>query len=290
MKVKESFKDRIFHIIIVIFLCIVAVLALIPMITVLAMSFSSKAAVDMNVVSLWPVDFTIASWKYIVTNSDIWRAFGITLVSVLMGVFLSITITALMAYPLSKVEFLPGKVLMVFVIITMIFKAPIVPYFLTLRGIGLYNNPLVLVLPHIMSAYNLALMRTFFKQFPKEVEEAAMIDGAGSFRLLISIVIPSSKAVMATVGLFYGVTIWNQFQHPIMFIQDTKLFPLQLKIRQLLFNSGEMQTLTASVGVNYNDRTLQAAVVVFAIIPIIIIYPYLQKYFAKGAMLGSVKG
>jgi len=268
----------------------VAIIALIPLVTVVAMSFSSKAAADMNVVNLWPVDFTLASWKYILTNLDIWRAFIITLVSAVAGTMLSLSVTTLMAYPLSKDDFKLSKALMIFVIITMIFKAPVVPYFLTVKGIGLFNNPLVLVVPHILSAYNLAIMRTFFKQFPREVEEAAMIDGAGHFRLLTYIVVPSSKAVLATVGLFYGVTIWNQFQHPIMFIQDTKWFPLQLKIRQLISGSSELQTLSASIGNNFNERTLQAAVVVFAIIPIVIIYPFLQKYFTKGAMLGSVKG
>lgn len=290
MKVKESLKDRMFQWSIVILLCIMAVITLIPLITVLALSFSSKAAADMNIVNLLPVDFTLASWKYILSNAGIWRSFGVTLIAAIVGTILALLITALMAYPLSKEDFLPGKVLMVFVVITMIFKAPIVPYFLTLKAIGLFNNPLVLVLPHILTAYNMAIMRTFFKQFPKEVEEAAMIDGASHFRLFSQIVLPSSKAVLATVGLFYAVAIWNQFQTPIMFIQDTKWFPLQLKIRQLLDNGSELQALTAVASNNFNDRTLQATVVVFAIIPIIIIYPYLQKHFAKGAMLGSVKG
>ncbi|MGN6711201.1 carbohydrate ABC transporter permease [Anaerocolumna jejuensis] len=290
MKIKESFKNRLFQGMITFILCGVAIIALIPMITVIAMSFSSKAAADMNIVNLWPVDFTFASWKYIFENIAIWRSFGITLLSTLIGVILALTITSLMAYPLSKKEFRFERVLMLFVIITMIFKAPIVPYFLTIKGIGLFNNPLVLILPHILNAYNMAIMRTFFKQFPQEVEEAAKIDGAGHFRLLTNIVLPSSKAVLATVGLFYAVGIWNQFQTPIMFIQKTELFPLQLKIRQLISDSSELQVLTSVAGINYSERTLQAAIVVFAILPIIAIYPWLQKYFVKGAMLGSVKG
>ena len=173
---------------------------------------------------------------------------------------------------------------------TMIFKAPTVPYFLTVRSYGLYNNVLVLILPHILSAYNLAIMRTFFKQFPSEVEEAAEIDGCGSFQTLIRIVLPSSKAVLATVGLFYGVTIWNQFQHPMMFISKTELYPLQLKIRQLINAGGDITGMVVRSDVNYNETTLGAAAVVFAIIPVVAVYPWLQKYFAKGAMLGSVKG
>lgn len=287
---KESTSDRIFQGVIAIVLCIVGIIALVPLITVLAMSFSSKAASDMNIVNLLPVDFTFASWKYILTNSQIWRAFGITLVSTIIGTVLSLIVNALMAYPLSKKEFKLSRFLMICIVITMIFKAPTVPYFLTVRGIGLFNNPLVLVLPHIVSAYNLSIMRTFFQQFPSEIEEAAKIDGCGLFKLLFQIVLPSSKAVLATVGLFYAVTYWNQFQQPLLFIQNTNLFPLQLKIQQLINGTSELQTLASTAGINYNERTLRSAVVIFAILPIIAIYPYLQKHFAKGAMLGSVKG
>ncbi len=287
---RESIKDRLFQGSITFVLCILGAIALIPLISVVAMSFSSKAAADMNIVNLWPVGFTLASWNYILTDGGLWRAFFITLTSTIIGTILALTITSLMAYPLSKSNFLMGRGLVLFVIITMIFKAPVVPYFLTIRGMGLFNNPLVLVLPHILTAYNLIIMRTFFKQFPEEVEEAAKIDGCGYFQMLYKIILPSSKAVLTTVGLFYAVTLWNQFQHPLMFIQKADLFPLQLKIRQLISGGSEMANITMMSNANYTESTLSAATVVFAIIPIISIYPWLQKYFAQGAMLGSVKG
>nr|WP_314465397.1 carbohydrate ABC transporter permease [uncultured Clostridium sp.] len=287
---RESIKDRLFQGSITFVLCILGAIALVPLISVAAMSFSSKAAADMNIVNLWPVGFTLASWNYILTDGGLWRAFFITLTSTIIGTVLALTITSLMAYPLSKSNFLLGRGLVLFVIITMIFKAPVVPYFLTVRRMGLFNNPLVLVLPHILSAYNLIIMRTFFKQFPEEVEEAAKIDGCGYFQMLYKIILPSSKAVLTTVGLFYAVTLWNQFQHPLMFIQKTDLFPLQLKIRQLISGGSEMANITMMSNANYTESTLSAATVVFAIIPIIAIYPWLQKYFAQGAMLGSVKG
>lgn len=290
MRVRESVNDRLFRLTITFVLVVVAVITLIPLITVIALSFSSKAAADMNIVNLWPVGFTFASWEYILGNGEIWKSFFITVAATLSGVVLSLMITAMMAYPLAKKEFKAAKLLMIVALVTMVFKAPIVPYFLTVKSIGLFNHPLVLVLPQILTAYNMIIMRSFFQQFPAEVEEAAMIDGAGRFGLFCRIVLPSSKAVLATVGLFYGVTIWNQFQHPMMFIQDTDLFPLQMKIRQLIGDGSELQTLASMAGINYSDRTLQAAVVVFAILPIIAVYPFLQKYFAKGAMLGSVKG
>ena len=287
---RENKKDMIYQFIITALLCVIALVAIVPLLSVLALSFSSKNAVNMNAVSLVPVEFTLASWKAIFARSDMWRATGITVASTVIGTVMALLITSMMAYPLSKKEFKLSHILMVCVIITMIFKAPIVPYFLTLRSIGLYNNPLVLVLPHILSAYNLAVMRTFFMQFSKEIEESAMIDGCGPFRVLFRIVLPSSKAIIATIGLFYGVVFWNQYQHPLYFIQDTKLYPLQMKVRQFMNAGSELQDLTMKANVNYTDRSLKAAIVVFAIMPIIAIYHFIQKYFAKGAMLGSVKG
>ncbi len=244
----------------------------------------------MNKVNLYPVGFTLESWKYMLTKGGLWSSFFITISSTMIGTVTALAITALMAYPLSKSRFRAGKILMLYVVFTMIFKAPTVPYFLTLRKMGLYNSYWVLVFPHILTAYNLIIMRTFFKQFPGEIEEAAVIDGCGVFRLLIKIVLPASKAVLATLGLFYAVTMWNQYQHPLMFIQDINLYPLQLKIRQIIDGGGDLLAITAVKNVNYTEATLSAAAVVFAIIPILIFYPWLQKYFAKGAMLGSVKG
>lgn len=288
--IKESCKDKTFRIIVTVILCIFAGISIVPLLTVVAMSFSSKAASDMNIVNLWPVDFTLSSWYYILSRVDIWKSFALTLVATLATTFLALLITSLMAYPLAKKEFKIRRIVMIFVTVTMVFKAPVVPYFLVMKGIGMINNPMVLVLPHILTAYNMIIMRTFFSNFPTEVEESARIDGCGCFRVLWKIVLPSSKAVLASVGLFYAVTAWNQFQHPLMFIQDTKLYPLQLKIRQLINGGSELMSVTAAQDVNYTESTLSAATVVFAIIPIIMVYPWLQKYFAKGAMLGSVKG
>lgn len=290
MMVKESLKDRMFTAAITVFLITVAVIACIPLVSEVAISFSSKAASDMNAINLWPVGFTLESWKYMLTKGGIWPSFFISLSSTLIGTMLALVITALMAYPLSKAKFGAGKYLMLYVVFTMIFKAPTVPYFLTLKGMGLYNNYLVLIFPHILTAYNLIIMRTFFRQLPAEIEEAAMIDGCGPFKMLFQIVMPASKAVLATLGLFYAVTMWNQYQHPMMFIRDLNLYPLQLRIRQIIDGGGDFQAIAAVKHVNYTEATLSAAAVVFAIVPILIFYPWLQKYFAKGAMLGSVKG
>jgi putative aldouronate transport system permease protein len=275
---------------ILICLCLFSFIAIIPLLSVLSISFSSSRAVDLNLVTIWPKEFTLDSWMYLLDRSDLWKSFVLTLVTTVISTCAALLITALLAYPLSKKEFLPAGILMVAVVITMVFKAPIVPYFLTVRSIGLYDNPLVLIVPHILSPFNLIIMRSFFKQFPKELEEAAFMEGCGYFRLLFSFVLPLSKAVLATLALFYGVVVWNQFQHPLFFIQDPDWFPLQLKIRQFITDPNEMPFVESIMDINYNERTLKSATVVFAIIPVILVYPFLQKYFVKGALIGSVKG
>lgn len=245
----------------------------------------------MNLVTIWPKQFTFSSWSHIIDRPDLWKSFFLTLSTTVIGTLLALLVTALFAYPLSKPEFRWGPVLMVGVVIAMIFKAPIVPYFLTVRSLGLYNNPLVLIVPHILNSFNLIIMRTFFKQFSKELEEAAHMEGCGYFRMLFQFVLPLSKAVLATLALFYGVVLWNQFQHPLLFLQDPNWFPLQIKIRQFITDDNILFPARPSTAtLDYNDQTLRSATVIFAMIPIVAVYPFLQKYFVKGALIGSVKG
>ncbi len=288
--VRESAQDKAFGAVITLILLLFAVITAVPLLSEIAISLSSKTASQMNQINLLPVGFTLDSWKYILTKGNVWKPFLISLSSTVIGVAVALLINTLMAYPLSKTEFGPSRYLMLFVVFTMVFSAPKVPYFLTLRSYGLYNSYWVLIFPHILTAYNLIIVRTFFRQFPKELEEAAMIDGCGKFRILFQIVLPASKAVLATVGLFYGVTMWNQYEHPMMFLQNMDLFPLQMRIRTIVDGSGELQAVTMAQTANYTSATLSAAAVVFAILPILVAYPWIQKYFAKGAMLGSVKG
>ncbi|MFC3803689.1 carbohydrate ABC transporter permease [Cohnella sp. GCM10012308] len=287
----ETRSEKVFVSAVTVLLILLSALALIPLLSVVATSLSSKSAVDMNLVTIWPKQLTLDSWRYIIDRPDLWRSFALTLGSTLIGTVLALLMTALLAYPLSKPEFRWGGVVMIGVVVAMIFKAPIVPYFLTLRGLGLYNNPLVLIVPHVLNPFNLIIMRTFFKQFSKELEEAAFLEGCGYFRMLFQFVLPLSKAVLATLALFYGVVLWNQFQHPLLFLQNPDWFPLQIKIRQFITDDNViMSGAVSSADLNYNERTLRAVTVIFAILPIVAAYPFLQKYFVKGAMIGSVKG
>ena len=271
-------------------LIVFGIITAIPLVSELALSLSSKAASDMNAVTLWPVGFTLDSWSHMLSQATLWQSCLVSILATVIGVVLALVINMLMAYPLAKDDFPLRKAIMLYLIFTMIFKAPTVPYYLLVVKLGLRNNFLVLIMPHILSAYNLIVMRSFFRAFPRDVEEAAEIDGCGKFGTLFKIVMPSSKPVLMTVGLYYGVTLWNQYQNPLMFITNPKLFPLQLKIQQIVSTGAEIESVTKVANVNYTSNTLSAVVVLFAVLPVLVVYPFIQKHFTKGAMVGSVKG
>ncbi|MNI43521.1 L-arabinose transport system permease protein AraQ [compost metagenome] len=288
MRIHETRMDTIFRYITAILLSMIAILMLLPFVKVLATSFSGPIPVDAGRVYFWPVQFTLESWKYVLQQGPLWQSFFITVFATVVGTFLCLLITAMLAYPLSKNDFKLTRVLMIMVVITMIFRYPIIPFFLSLRSYGLYNSVWVLIVPYTLTAFNLIIMRTFFKGLPRELEEAAQMEGCGYFRLLFMIILPSSKAVLATLGIFYAVSIWNQFMNPLLFIEDQSLYPLQLKLREYIINTDMMAGGLTKV-LPYNNQTLQSATIIFATVPILLVYPFLQKYFVKGAMLGSVK-
>ena len=288
---RRTMGEALFYYLNYIVLAVLGFVMLLPLLSVLSVSLSSSLAVNTGKVFLVPVDFTFASWGYIFTLKRIWKALFLTASATLAGTSLSLLLNALMAYPLSKKEFAPGRFILMGIAITMIFRAPIIPYFLTMKSIGLFDNILVLVVPHLFVAYYLIIMVTFLRQIPRELEESAMIEGCGYLQLLFRIILPSSKAMLATVGLFYAVMDWNQFMHPLLFIQNQNLYPLQLVIRTFVtgdevvvgyFNLDQRELL--------NDKTVKAAVVIFSVLPIMMVYPFIQKYFVKGAMVGSIKG
>lgn len=281
--------DKILGAVNAILLGLLTVLMLAPLLKVLATSFSSGWAADSGQVLFWPVQPTFAAWEQVLQRGPLWHSLYITVTATVIGTVLSLLLMSMFAYPLSKNEFKPAKLLMVLILITMIFRVPIIPYFLAIKSYGLIDNYWVLIVPFLFTAFNVIIMRTFFRQFPKDLEEAGQMEGCGYFRLLFLIVLPTSKAVLATIGIFTAVMIWNQFRDPLMFIQDQNLYPLQLRLRTYV-------SLTETVGFSqfaevmpYSQTTLSAAAIIFAVVPILAMYPFLQKHFVKGAFLGSVK-
>ena len=282
--------DKTFQLFNYLFLFAAAATMLMPLLQLLAVSFSSPIAADSKQVFLLPVEFTTASWKHVLQNAGLWKSFGITVYITIVGTVLSMLFSVLTAYPLAHKDFLLKRPIMLGIIITMIFNAPMIPFFLTVRELGMMNSLWALILPGIIGTFNMIIIRTFFMGLPKELDDSARIDGCSDAGILFRIYLPLSKPVLATVSLFYAVGYWNTFSRAVLFIRDPEKWPLQMKLRAYLTSPEELAAVNMFLGdYDFNTTTLKAATILFATIPIVLVYPYLQKYFVKGVMVGSMK-
>ncbi|MZQ86389.1 ABC transporter permease subunit [Paenibacillus sp. 5J-6] len=287
---KQTYGEKVFQVFNYLFLAAAAGTMLMPLVHLLAVSLSSPIAADSKTVFLLPVEFTWASWGHILQNKGLWSAFGVTAYITIVGTLLSMLFSVLTAFPLSRKEFLIRKPFMLAVIITMIFNAPMIPFFLTVRELGMMNSLWSLILPGLIGTFNMIIIRTFFMGIPAELDDSARMDGCTDGGILFRIYLPLSKPVLATVSLFYAVGYWNTFQRAVLFIRDPNKWPLQMKLRAYLQSPEELAAVNLFLGdYDFNTTTLKAATILFATVPIILVYPYLQKYFVKGSMLGSLK-
>lgn len=277
-------------------LVLLGLLTLLPMINILARSLSGSAAIAANPLMLLPQDPTVEAYAYIFDTPVLMRSLGVTVFATVVGTAFNLLLTTTAAYGLSKTT-LPGyRLLMWIVIVPMLFGAGLIPTYLLLRSLGLIDNIWVLVISGLVSPFNLILMRNFFWSLPRELEESARIDGAGDLRVLWHIVLPLSKPVLATIGLFYGVAHWNDFFTGLFFLTDSANFPLQVVLRSIIID----QSMLGMGSTNTPNNDLQklvvsadnirAATIIFSTLPILLAYPFLQRYFVKGIILGAVKG
>ena len=280
---------RAFDVVNVVLLVAVGLLALLPFLYVLAGSFATELEITTRPFFLWPRDFTTDSYASILTSDAFVRAFVTTVVVTLVGTLVQLALTALMAYPLSKVD-LPGRrTIMTVVVFTMVFSAGMIPTFLVVKQLGLLDSYWALILPMAINPFSLIIIKNFFQQLPQELEESAKIDGAHELQILRHVVVPLSKPVLATFALFYAVGIWNDYMSPLLYLGDQDMWTLQMFLRQV----------TASASLSAQDmgaelpppaQGIKFAVVIVATIPVLLAYPFLQKHFAKGMLIGSVKG
>lgn len=269
---------------------ILAFACLYPFLNVLATSLSGYNPVLSGKVTFYPIDFTIEAYKQILGRTTIWTAMRTTVAITLMGTMLSLILTILAAYSLS-IEDLPGRKFMTgMILFTMYFGGGMIPTFLVVKGVGLYNTLGALFIPQSISVFNFIVMRTFFKGLPESLKDAARIDGASYLMILLKIVLPLSLAVIATIGLFYAVGYWNSYFDALIYIQDGDKYTLQLRLRSLLFGNELGNAADDVGGTVVMPQSLKMATVVVSTLPILVVYPWLQKYFVKGVMLGSVKG
>ncbi|WP_100407901.1 carbohydrate ABC transporter permease [Bacillus solitudinis] len=287
---RQSYGEKCFQFFNYTVLIVMALTMILPLLQLLAVSFSSPIAADSRKVFLLPVEFTLDTWTHILQNKVLWKSFAVTVYITVVGTFLSMFFTVLTAFPLSRKEFLLRKPIMLAIVLTMIFNAPMIPFFLTVRELGMMDSLWALIIPALISTFNMVIVRTFFMAVPSDLDDAAKIDGCHDFRLLFQIYLPLSKPVLATVSLFYAVAYWNTFQKAVLFIRSPELWPLQMRLRAYFTSPEELAAVNLITNdADFNTTTLKAATIIFATVPILLVYPYLQKYFVKGAVLGSLK-
>ncbi len=289
---KRSFSEICFDTINVFLLILMMLLTVYPLIYVLFASVSDAGSLMGYKGMLWrPLGFSLDAYTNVFRNPMIVKGYGNTLFVVLMGLVLNITLTAFGAYALSRKSLLYRKPLMLFIIFTMFFSGGLIPLYLTVKGVGLIDSLWSLIIPTAINTFNLILMKTAFEAIPDALEESAKIDGANDFVILFRIVLPLSMPVVAVMLLYYGVGHWNSWFNAMIFLQERSLYPLQLVLRGILLqgeassNSGASDEDAAMLA-----ATLKYATIIVATVPILFVYPFLQKYFVKGALIGAVKG
>lgn len=271
------------------FLVLVALLCVLPLVNLLAISFSGKSAANSGAVTFWPIDFTTMAYEKTFHNSNFIRSILISVGRTVLGTLFSMFVITTAGYALSK-EFRGRTALMWFFVFTMLFGGGLIPSYLVNSSLGLKNNFLVYIIPGAFNCYNMILIMNFFKSIPKALEEAALIDGAGFFTILWKIFLPLSKAGLATVALFIMVGNWNEWFTGILYMSDTKNYPLA-SFLQVIVVQGNQQDLALdpTSAAAMSERTIKAAQVFIGALPILLVYPFLQKYFVKGIVMGAVK-
>jgi putative aldouronate transport system permease protein len=279
-------RGRTSNFLIHLFLAVMALTTLFPFYIVIITSFGSPTGV------LLPTKLDMEAYRFVIEHSGMLRAFGVSFGITIIGTFVSMLVTTCLAYSLSK-RYPYRNGFLYLIIFTMFFGGGLIPYYLTVKNVGLVDSYMVMVLPMAVNAFYMMIMLSFFREYPESLEESAKIDGAGDFAILMRIVIPTSKPVLAAMSLFYAVDRWNEWWHPLLFIQDPEKYPLQLLTRQLIINyqtildSAAASVVMDQVGVL--PDSMKMAVIIVNVIPIMLVYPFLQKYFAKGVLLGSMK-
>lgn len=292
MIARQSTNEKIFEAVIIILLCIVSAIMLYPLILVVSSSFSDPIAVMRNEVILWPVRPTLESYQMVFKNAEIWTGYRNTIIYTVTGTAINVFMTMLGAYPLSRRDFYGRDVFTGLFVFTMFFGGGMIPSYLLIKDLNLLDTMWALILPGAVSTWNMIIMRTFFQgSIPMELQEAAFIDGANDLGVFWRIVIPLSAPIIAVMALFYGVGHWNSWFNALLYLSDRSKYPLQLILREILIQS---QTSEMSGGAVTDQEMIGESIkyttMVVATVPIMCVYPFLQRYFVKGVMIGAIKG
>ncbi|WP_219466582.1 carbohydrate ABC transporter permease [Nonomuraea rhizosphaerae] len=288
VKHQHTLASRVFDVLNVAVLLFLALITILPLLYVLAGSFASESEIASRPFFLWPERFVTTTYEYIFDSGTFVRALLTTIGVTAVGTVVQVMLTFTMAYPLAK-RYLPGRALVLnLVIFTLVFSGGMIPTYLVVRNLGLLDSYWALILPLAINPFYLIIVKSFFQELPQALEEAARIDGCNEMGVFFKIVLPLSKPIIATFSLFYAVGIWNDYMSPLLYIDDSSKWTLQVLVRQL--TSPDAQNALAMLeSVFFPTEGLKFAVVVIATLPILLFYPFLQKHFAKGVLIGSVK-
>ena len=294
-RIKKSKSDVVFDIINYSLLTLVLIIVLYPLWFVVIASFSDPLSVLRGEVWLFPKGFSVDAYKEVFANKDIMVGYKNTCIYTLLGTAVNLIMTIMAAYPLSRKDFYGRGTIMALFTFTMFFGGGLIPTYLVYDKIGLINNIWVMILPGAVGVYNLILMKSFFEtSIPHELQEAAVIDGCNNLQILSKIIVPLSKPIIAVMVIFYGVAHWNEFFNALIYISDRKKIPLQLVLREILITQsklGDMAGMDSSVAQKQlNAERIKYAVIIVSSLPVLCLYPFLQKYFMKGVMIGAIKG
>jgi putative aldouronate transport system permease protein len=291
---KAKTYDRIYYTVVYGLAGLAIVVTLYPFLYVLSMSISRPEAVAAKEVFLWPIGFSTLAYERIFQNPTIWRSFYNSVWYTVVATLGNLIFTVLGAYPLARPRFFARKFFMAIFVFTMFVWGGLVPFFVVVNKLGLYNTRWALVVPYLVETWNLVICRTFFQTLPEELYESAKIDGASELRILWRITVPLSKQIIAVLALFYGISNWNGWFAAVLFLANSKLHPIQVYLRNVLIagNSAEAMMTWAQMGraAMLSALQLKYALIIVASVPIILVYPFVQRYFEKGVLLGSLKG
>lgn len=291
----QSISQRVFNVFNYTFFILMGITTIFPFLNLIAKSFSSEKALISGKVTIFPVEFQTGTYKFVLGNPQFLNAFKISILVTLIGTVLGVLMTITIAYPLSKPHLKGRRWILLYYVFAMIFNGGLIPTYLVMQKLNLVNNFWVLILPVLVNVYNMLIMKNYFESLPDSLEESARVDGASTFEILFKIILPLSKPVLATIGLFFAVAHWNSYYNAMIYITKVDLKPLQLYLKELVSSTKDVLDQAGyepdiNGMFNSSPEAVQAASIVAATVPIIVVYPFLQKYFVKGVLIGSVKG
>lgn len=295
MKIKDSPGDRLFMFVLYVFLTVSLIIVLYPLIYIVSASFSSPRDVISGKVWLWPVNPTLMGYEAVFKNEQILSGFGNSFFYMIFGTLINLAMTVMAAFPLSRKEFYGRNTIMGIFVFTLLFSGGLIPTYILINNLGLINTRWAMLIPTAMSVWNVIITRTFYQTtLPDEVYEAAMLDGCDDIRFLIKIVLPLSGPILAVMALYYGVGHWNSYFNAMIFLKSSNLYPLQIILRNILImnnlNMNMLKDADVLLRMQGLKDLLKYSIIVVSSLPLLCIYPFVQKYFVKGVMVGAIKG